>query len=75
MILEIYQTALDDIKIYHDFIINSLAPAIDKTLAPPVETALDHNNISILEKAILNGYKTSSNSMYLKIKSVLWFNA
>ena len=40
-------------KIYHDFIVNSQAPEIDKTLAPPVEIALDCNNISILEKTIV----------------------
>ena len=52
VILENYQTALDGMKIFHDFTINSQAPEIDKILAPPFETALDHNNISILEKAI-----------------------
>ena len=44
-ILENYQTALDDIKIYQDFIINCQAPEIDKTLAPPVKIVLDANNI------------------------------
>ena len=44
-ILENYQTALDDIKIYQDFIINCQAPEIDKTLAPPVRIVLDANNI------------------------------
>ena len=39
-ILKNYQTALDGMKIYHDFIINSQAPEIDKTLAPLVEIAL-----------------------------------
>ena len=60
-------------KIYHDFIVNSQAPEIDKTLAPPVKIALDGNNISILEKAILNGYNTSEASMYSKIKSSLFY--
>ena len=44
-ILENYQTVLDDIKIYQDFIINCQAPEIDKTLAPPVKIVLDANNI------------------------------
>ena len=52
-ILKNYQTVLDGMKIYHDFIVNSQAPEIDKTLAPPVEIALDCNNISILEKTIV----------------------
>ena len=60
-------------KIYHDFIINSQASGIDKKLPQPVDIALDCNNISILEKAILNGYKTSEDSMYLKIKFSLFY--
>ena len=63
-ILQNYQIALDGMSIYHDFIMNSQAPEIDKTLAPLV---------SILEKGILNGYKTSEDSMYLKIKSSLFY--
>ena len=60
-------------KIYHDFIINSQASGIDKPWPPPVDIALDCNNISILEKAILNGYKTSEDSMYLKITFSLFY--
>ena len=43
VILENYQTALDGMKIFHNFVVNSQAPEIDKT-APPVEIALDCNN-------------------------------
>ena len=69
-ILKNYQTALDSMKIYHDFIFNYQASEIDKKLVPPV--ALDHNNISISEKAILNEYQTSEDSTYWKIKSSLF---
>ena len=53
-------------KIYCGFIINSQAPKIDKTLATPVEIALDRNDISVLEKVILNGYKTSEDYLFMK---------
>ena len=39
--LENYEAVLDGMKIYHDFIINSQAPEIDKTLVPPVEIAFN----------------------------------
>ena len=62
-ILKNYQTALDGMNIYHDFIVTSQAPETDKTLAPSFEINLDRNNISVLEKAILNEYKTSKDSI------------
>lgn len=72
-ILENYQTALDGMKIDHDFFVSTQAPEIYKAPAPPVEIALDRNNISILEKAILSEYQTSESSMYSKIKSSLFY--
>ena len=50
-------------NIYHDFIVTSQAPETDKILAPSFEINLDRNNISVLEKAILNEYKTSKDSI------------
>ena len=50
-------------NIYHDFIVTSQAPETDKTLAPSFQINLDRNNISVLEKAILNEYKTSKDSI------------
>ena len=59
-------------KIHDEFIVNSQVPESDKTLAPPVAIALDCD-ISVLGKAILNGRKASEDSIYLKIKSFLFY--
>ena len=38
----------------------------------PVEVAMNKNDISILEKSILEGYELEEDSFYQKINSSLW---
>ena len=52
-------------KCYHDFLVQS--QGMDENLSPPVEVAVNRNNISVMEKAILEVHKMEPNSVYGRI--------
>ena len=64
-ILENYATSIAGMKCYHDFLVQS--QGMDENLSPPVEVAVNRNNISVMEKAILEVHKMEPNSVYGRI--------
>ena len=73
-ILENYETAFNAVGSYHQFITTSNLPGFeDVELKPPVEISVNKNNISVMEKAILDVYVQKEDSPYnILKKSPFW---
>ena len=73
-ILETYDTAMSGTREYHKLLTTSTTGPVDVTLSPPVEIAINKDNIATLERSILDGYRyDTKDSIYSAMKkSVYW---
>ena len=68
-ILENYGTAMRGMKEYHKFINTTATSSLSNvTLAPPVEVAVNKNNIDLMEKSILTAYRSDDDSLYKQME-------